>query len=584
MHLSHRHRRRLPVAATERTRREGGYVLALFALLLVPLLLMSGLAVDVGAWYNRASDAQKAADAAALAGVVFLPDEPRARTVALEVARRNGFDNADPNITVTAQPSTKAPRRLHVTIRDDRVGSFFYSNLGGGDITIDRDAFAEYTTPVPMGSPRNFFGTGLLLDSHGGSQFPAEYLYQSVNPYCTDKENGDRYQSMSDGATCDPRQLNTEYRDTGYELYIEAPEGRSSPIEVRLYDPRYNVSPISARVPGDPTCTTTYPNSWTDVVTNQRLDGPAQYQTGFYFFGYWIGGSTIDLPAGQSVNLTADRARFRLATENCSPTETTVEEAAIDDRRQNGNEDYTFTLYQADDTPLDDSDNPVICQETYSLNTPFDGYRYLGSSRWNTLCEIPHDAPDGKYILRVTNSGRVGSPQADGSNQWGLVAKYSGAAGDGLCDGRNDAMCPRVYGRDAISVRAAATTRVASFYLAEIGPEHAGKLLRLELFDPGEGGSSIEIQEPTGTDSWRSVPVSWVADRGGGSGSGTSIDVTRSRFNGKTLVITIDLENYQPPANNRWWQIKYTFAGNVTDRTTWSAKIIGDPIHLVEEN
>ena len=54
--------------------RQGGFVLLKFALLLVPLLLMVGFSVDVGYWYNRTAAIQKAADAAALAGVVWLPD------------------------------------------------------------------------------------------------------------------------------------------------------------------------------------------------------------------------------------------------------------------------------------------------------------------------------------------------------------------------------------------------------------------------------------------------------------------------------------------------------------------------------
>jgi hypothetical protein len=63
----------------------------------------------------------------------------------------------------------------------------------------------------------------------------------------------------------------------------------------------------------------------------------------------------------------------------------------------------------------------------------------------------------------------------------------------------------------------------------------------------------------------------------------TSIDVTSSRFNGRLITITVDLSGYNPPSNNQWWQIKYSFSGTVTDRTTWSARIIGDPVHLVEE-
>ncbi|MCB0964362.1 MAG: hypothetical protein KDA98_13870, partial [Acidimicrobiales bacterium] len=59
--LSHHHADRSVVAAVAVRRRERGYVLVTFALLLVPLLLMAGLAIDVGSWYNRASNIQKAA-------------------------------------------------------------------------------------------------------------------------------------------------------------------------------------------------------------------------------------------------------------------------------------------------------------------------------------------------------------------------------------------------------------------------------------------------------------------------------------------------------------------------------------------
>ncbi len=69
-----------PIAWTTTPPRQRGYVLVTFALLLVPLLLLAGLSIDVGSWYNRASDMRKAADAAALAGVVWLPNEAAARS------------------------------------------------------------------------------------------------------------------------------------------------------------------------------------------------------------------------------------------------------------------------------------------------------------------------------------------------------------------------------------------------------------------------------------------------------------------------------------------------------------------------
>ncbi|MGN6693421.1 MAG: pilus assembly protein TadG-related protein [Aquihabitans sp.] len=626
---------------------ERGYVMVMFALLLVPLLLMAGLAVDVGHWYSRISDMRRAADAAALAGVVWLPDIDAARTAALDAAARNGF-TASSTVSITVTKSSQSDRRLKVTIRDTAVGSFFYSSLGGSKQDFQRTSFAEYILAVPMGSPRNFFGTGTLLQSYTATGITPEVLYQSVNPYCTDKVNGDRYQSGYWG-TCSGT-ANDEYRTSGYQMYIEAPVGRTAAIDVKLYDARYSEAAVKWPATTGDSCSQepeyVYPGTWTGPTgtsTNVKIAAPAMYQTKSSATAAWSSTTTLSGtstftfrgdrlryqypniiwtpsattwtgPAGTSGNVTIDGpAEYQTrtsttaswsATKTLTAADASVTSAGnliryrlgdwqanqncvdpvIDDFRQAGDEDYTYTLYQADNTPLNDDDNPQICQQTFTKDTAFDGTQYLGSRRWNTLCSITTAMPSGRYILKVTNSGAARSPLQDGSNQWGLVAKYA-TTGDGLCDGRNDTMCPRVYGKDAISVRAAATTTVASFYLAEILPEHAGKKLKLELYDPGEGGKTIEIMKPTGTNgnSWTPATFSWTADTGTSGNNVNSLDVTNSVFNGKLVTITIDLAGYSPPSNNDWWQIRYTFAGAVTDRTTWSARIVGDPVHLVEE-
>lgn len=562
MHFSHHpqhgnHR----LLHTERAGRQRGYVLVMFALLLVPLLLMAGLAVDVGSWYSRASDIRRAADAAALAGVVWLPDETKAKAAALEAAARNGFVPSA-NITIDVKSSSLSTRRLKVTITDNRVGSFFYESLGGKKITLSRTSYAEYVLPVPLGSPRNFFGTGTLLEDYPVAGITPEYLYEAVNPYCTDKRDGDRYQSyyVNNSGTC-PGTLNSEYRTKGYQMYVEAPAGRTSPIEIRAYDARYNLAPMGAIT----TTVKSYENCYWDLGSVQTVNAPIT----------WWNGAAWAVATTGTVN--ARYVRYPIYKYTDSSPDTTLGCSAA-----GGPETYTYSVYSADSTPLNDDDNPLLCQKTFTPDTAFDGYSYLGSNRWNTLCTIGTSDPSGRYIVRVTNGGVATT--SNGSNNWGLVAKYTNAAGAGLCDGRTDNMCPRVYGVDAISVMAAAETSVASFYLAEIAPEHVGKQLKLELFDPGEGGSKIEIMMPTGTNSWTPVAFSWTATGASpSSGSGTSLDVTGARFNGLLVEINIDLNGYSPPSNNRWWQVRYTFSGDVTDRTTWSARVTGDPVHLVEE-
>ncbi|NLT74847.1 MAG: pilus assembly protein TadG, partial [Chloroflexi bacterium] len=65
--------------------REGGQTLVIVALAMAVLMLMAGLAVDVGMAYNERRDMQNAADAAALAGAQRLCDGST-QSVALNAA------------------------------------------------------------------------------------------------------------------------------------------------------------------------------------------------------------------------------------------------------------------------------------------------------------------------------------------------------------------------------------------------------------------------------------------------------------------------------------------------------------------
>ena len=72
---------------------EGGYVLVMMAIMSVLLMLFAGYSVDVGNWNVHRNETQTAAEAAALGGVAFLPDDfPLAQLTAQQVAVNHGFD------------------------------------------------------------------------------------------------------------------------------------------------------------------------------------------------------------------------------------------------------------------------------------------------------------------------------------------------------------------------------------------------------------------------------------------------------------------------------------------------------------
>ena len=494
---------------------ERGNVLIISALLMVPLLIFVGFSVDVGSWYARASRIQRAADAAALAGVIWMPDFDQAEQVALETARRNGFVDGVDDITITVSPDPSSDRRLRVAIEDARAETYFAS-IVTDSIVIGRRAIAEYVLPVPLGSPTNHFGTGDLVNRITGGQ--NEYFWAAVNGYCTDKVDGDRVLSRYFGNkspyACPGTTANAEYRAEGYTYYVDVPEGRSQAINLAIYDAPYFLTP----------------------------------------------------PA-------------------------TSPDLAL---RNPGAIDTTFTLRGPDDTPYDDSNNPVVTAATCGAGSQnprtfasgdgsvfdyvFDPLNRTSAAydRWTRFCTIPTTAPAGRYLLDVrTTAAQVNS---SGSNGYALLARLGSGT---FCDGRTDPSCPRIYGKDDMSVFARSSGATGEFFLTEIDPIHAGKQMLVRLWDPGEGGNYIQILDPAGN----VVPFTYSVD---GStfttASSTQIDVTGSRFNGKSLELLVSLVGYAPPAANDWWKIRYNFtSGTVTDRTTWSVEIIGDPVHLVEE-
>jgi hypothetical protein len=311
---------------------------------------------------------------------------------------------------------------------------------------------------------------------------------------------------------------------------------------------------------------------------NIIIRGPIRYQTRTSTSQDWADRTIQTLASGAT--LVGNKTLLRYET--CVDT--------VDLNLFSGDHDFTFTLLGADDTPLNDGDNVPVpgCTRTFSADTPFEAISYLGRSRWNRLCTIDTDMDTGRYILRVTNT--QGSRYGAGANNFSLVAKYSTApytAAGSLCDARSLTTCPRVYGKDAMSVFANQKSATADFFLAEIDPIHVGKTLQVELFDPGEGGSDIRMRRPTGANTWTDATFSWTSTNPNypSGGPTTSLNVKNDRFNGHTVRILINLTGYNPPVDNRWWQVRYNFGDDaVTDRTTWSAQVLGDPVHLYEED
>ena len=137
---------------------ERGATLVLATAVLIVLLGMAAFAVDLGWLYSQRTEATKAAEAAALAGVVHMPNPsfvpwgPGAEgfDVARDIAEAKGYDHGV-NATVTPLQIAGQPNRLRVDV-SRAVPTFFMKVFGVDSVTVDTTATAEQTPPLKIGS------------------------------------------------------------------------------------------------------------------------------------------------------------------------------------------------------------------------------------------------------------------------------------------------------------------------------------------------------------------------------------------------------------------------------------------------
>ena len=138
-------------------RGDDGIAVVLVALMIIPLVIFAAIGVDISSWHARANRLQGAADAAATAGAVWMPNLVKATTVANESLAMNGLvDGADGIEVEVSEGGTATSLRVEVT---DLDAERYLSKMFSGDQVISRAAEAEYFLPLPLGSPLDYFGS-----------------------------------------------------------------------------------------------------------------------------------------------------------------------------------------------------------------------------------------------------------------------------------------------------------------------------------------------------------------------------------------------------------------------------------------
>ncbi|HEX5386801.1 MAG TPA: pilus assembly protein TadG-related protein [Gemmatimonadales bacterium] len=134
-----------------RTRNERGQSLPLVAVAIFTMLGLSAIAIDLGMLYSAQTEAQRAADASALAGAgqyMFIPDPnaavPFVDSAARDFAKLNSIQHvqvSDPDIvSVVPVPDSLL---VHVVIQRAGIRNWFASTIGFSSSTVNAAATAQ---------------------------------------------------------------------------------------------------------------------------------------------------------------------------------------------------------------------------------------------------------------------------------------------------------------------------------------------------------------------------------------------------------------------------------------------------------
>ena len=587
---------------------DGGFVIVWMALMLLVLLAFCGFGIDVANWWFVGQKEQRAADAAALAGSVYLPNDfPTGRAQAIFVAAQNGYKNGV-NATVVATQEPQ-PSRIRVTVTST-VTNFFAGLVGYNTETISRDAVADFQGPVPMGSPTS----GLGQDPDEGDL--QNFWLNTSGPGGTKRE-GDRFATKicndSSVARCSGT-TSLDYDPNSYLFRVRVGSIQAGqPLVIQVYDPAWvytedfcnNVNmPTDLQQNNIPNLTA---SPWN--ITNVVPSGPGNITR------YGMSG------AGQSIN--SNGTRWCTGDQNAGGAAGNLQNTS-------------YIIREPDLTPWSDTDNPIVsqgsCQPSFfrGINQPLQllldptnaapdaVYVKNYFHRWATVCSVPAaNVVLGDYIVQVkTNSSRAGLTGASGTYQtWGSPStaettdnsiadagynRYAMRAGFGTSSGvtgqRPNGTGVSISATTNLPIYAnAGSDTTPNFYLARITPTAgSGRTLLLNLYDLGDvGNGSVDVHivpPPDASTPFSSCTIS--VDNGSPatftSSNCTITGMTSAVYNGRLVTASIPI----PPAYNCdfasatgcWVKIQMTYSGGAqpNDTTTWTATLNGDPVRLVE--
>lgn len=616
---------------------ESGVVAVYAALLLPVFIILAAIAVDFTQWYVEQQRLQRAADAAALAGAVYMPDDfAKAEEEAEKVLLANGVDPSDANIV----PGGEALAGLRVTTFgsvDNAFANFIDEVFDRTDLS--RTAVGQFTGPAPMGSPCNTLGfeppatsgpvsvrpTAPFGTCPGGSRAPGKFWATVLGPEQS-KEQGDRFMTRRcvDGradlctgtVTAYP---NDDFEGRGYYSIVGIAEDVvGEQVTVEIYDPAWiNNGGDCARLPA--------PGDISDRMNPYAPDAEDRYERGRT--QYCPGDQ--DANAGGDGNGGAGRVdtSFALLAPNpaLDPTRSapvrgsdgllcikqfrgysggSTDAGALDLSQESSyNRDLAFVLHQWVNLC---TFTPTVAGDYYlqfRTNVPLDGQPFLAPLDPDDPSSLPVANPNGDPGIYVGNT-EVYLQEGDNSSQLGrgnnnfAFRAYTGTgasqtAGDITISGYQ--RYPIFQNEDDPPADGAPIR----FDLIRVVPEAKGQNIRFSFFDVAEGsstGSFVRVLPPvdvtgslasesTARDCEAFGPVGGTA---GVTDADCQIPISSAANNGRLqeLVVPVPLDYgcTRTSEGGCWWALEVSFGPGqaINDTTTWTAVLDGDPVRLEE--
>jgi Flp pilus assembly protein TadG len=589
-----------------RRRDQAGYAAILTAVFCAVLLLpLCAISVDVARWYLEIARVQNAADAAAAAGVTWLPDDfASATTSAKDVASDNGYTNS--SITTVSTAVGEKPTQLVVTIRT-KVTNQFGSAFGLPFTTISRSATADYNGPAPMGSPCNAFGnepagaatsatdprgpsTSVISPPAGGASCSSNpQFWAAIAGPDTPKANGDQYMtrtcaSGTDGCTGTD---NKDFNPEGYFYIVRvAAAAVNQPVTVQIYDPSW--------VEQGDTCGTGPTNDSGVPLRNNMnpyttTDGLARYalSTNTFCTGDVLNGGTTPITTSFGLRkptdtyqpdrgdpITTCEKQYPGYLQNTSNTPDAISSGTLAKTKADNstNSKYNDSLAQVFHqwvnfctfTPTVAGDYYLQARTNVALSGTSDGVGgYGGNTDVFTQTDDDdsvHGNGNNRFSLRIKGTAAVqGAVSVAGWQNMSIYANYSGAA--------------------------------PTFNLVRVIPAAQTKTLNIHFFDVGDADNPGTITVLPPSESSSTLPAftgcTGAGVTNGALGTGCSLsNVTSSSYNGKLQTISVPIPSTYSCnatlAGGCWVRLKMQFSGGVSDTTTWSASIDGDPVRLIK--